>query len=157
MHLWYIDFFICLTVIVCTSLYCIESYYLIFSWRDTFTVPFRIYHGIFCNSSYYLSWRTSLLFYILSFSVGPYQQSSFALTFRPSSLTEIAETTVILSNSSYGESVFEVSGAGLLPGLMSSIKIFSPLGEIGSHTIAFRNPFPFPLPVDILLTCELVS
>ena len=83
---------------------------------------------------------------------GPYEQSAFELTFRPSSLTELAETTFILSNPSYGESVYEVSGMGLLPGLMPSVQIFSPLGEIGSYTIVFRNPFPFPLPVDILLT-----
>jgi hypothetical protein len=45
-----------------------------------------------------------------------------------------------------------VSGVGLLPSVMQKVQIFSPLGEIGSHTIAFRNPFSFPLPVDVLLT-----
>jgi hypothetical protein len=45
-----------------------------------------------------------------------------------------------------------VTGIGLLPGLMPLVNIFSPLGEIGSHTIVFRNPFSFPLPLDIFLT-----
>jgi hypothetical protein len=35
---------------------------------------------------------------------------------------------------------------------MPSVQVFAPLGEIISHTIPFRNPFNFPLPVDIILT-----
>ena len=88
---------------------------------------------------------------------GPYEQSSFELTFRPSSLTEVAISTVIIANPLFGELVYDVSGAGLLPSLMPHVQMFSPLGEIGSHTIAFRNPFPFSLPVDILLTGNSLS
>jgi hypothetical protein len=85
-------------------------------------------------------------------TLGPYEHGNFELHFRPSSLTEAAEATIVLSNPSFGELEYQVTGIGLLPGLMPLVNIFSPLGEIGSHTIVFRNPFAFPLPLDIFLT-----
>ena len=82
----------------------------------------------------------------------PYEQATFELQFRPSSLTEVEETTVTLTHPQFGELVYIATGQGLLPGVLPTVQMFSPLGEMGSHTIMFRNPFPFPLPADIFLT-----
>eukprot|EP01032_Pedospumella_encystans_P007939 gene7939-9469_t len=84
--------------------------------------------------------------------LGPYAQSTFNITFRPSSLTEKAFGRVVLQNSKFGEIQFAVSGIGLLPGIMPTLHIDAPLNEIGSQTIVFRNPFPHPLPLDVILT-----
>jgi hypothetical protein len=52
----------------------------------------------------------------------------------------------------FGEIQFAVSGVGMLPGMMPVVAVEAPLGEIGSQTIVFRNPFPHPLPLDVVLT-----
>lgn len=85
-------------------------------------------------------------------SLDPYSQTTFDLVFRPSSLTEIAYTTVTLIHPLFGELVYAASGKGSLPGMMPSGQVYTGVGDIGSHTVMFRNPFPFPLPIDIVLT-----
>jgi hypothetical protein len=85
-------------------------------------------------------------------TMGPYAQSSFQLFFTPSSLNEVIDSVITLTNKSLGDLVYHVSGKGLLPGVMPVIPISAPMNEIGSHTILFRNPFSFPLPLDIILT-----
>lgn len=87
-----------------------------------------------------------------SILLGPYAQSSFSTVFRPSSLTETATATITLSHPKFGEISYDVSGRGELPGLMPSTSVLAPLGTAGSHTISFRNPFPHPLPVDVVLS-----
>jgi hypothetical protein len=59
---------------------------------------------------------------------------------------------VVLFNPSFGEIHFQVSGIGQLPGIMPITQMYAPLGEIGSHSILFRNPFPYPLPIDVILS-----
>ena len=86
--------------------------------------------------------------------LGPYSQSSFALQFRPSSLTDVMHAEIVLSHPDFGSLQYHVSGKGLLPGVMPSAQVFSPLGEVGSYTISFRNPFPNALPVDVVLNEE---
>jgi len=86
-----------------------------------------------------------------SVHLGPYAQATFDLSFHPSSLSEEAHTDVILSHPNLGDTVYKVSGMGLLPGIMPPIQIYSAMKEITSHTILFRNPFSHPLPVDIFL------
>ena len=90
-------------------------------------------------------------------SIGPYKNSFFELNFRPSSLTEISNSTVIISNPCSGDVIYEFSGVGLLPGLMSPVKIFCPLNEIESHSILFKNPFSFPLKIEVSLSGETCS
>lgn len=85
-------------------------------------------------------------------SLGPYAQSTFEVIFCPSSFTETVCSDIVLSNSNLGDLQFTVSGKGQLPGIMPAVTIAAPMGEIGSHTIMFRNSFSFPLPVDIVLT-----
>lgn len=85
-------------------------------------------------------------------ALGPYAQSTFNINFRPSSLTERATSTVVLQNAKFGEIQFAVSGVGMLPGIMPTLHIDAALNEIGSQTIVFRNPFPHPLPLDVVLT-----
>lgn len=87
-------------------------------------------------------------------TLGPYAQSFFPLTFRPSSLTEPARADIFLSHQTFGEVQYQVTGIGQLPGIMPMSRLYAPLGEIGSHAIMFRNPFPYPLPVDIVLSEE---
>lgn len=89
--------------------------------------------------------------------LGPYAQSSFPLHFRPSSLTELAYSEVILSHPAFGTMQCNVTGRGLLPGVMPSAQVFAPLNEVGSHTISFRNPFPHPLPIEIVLDEDLAA
>ena len=84
-------------------------------------------------------------------ALDPFSQTTFDLCFRPSSLTETASTTVILSHATFGQVRYEATGKGQLPGIMPSVQISTAIGEISSHTIVFRNPFPHPLPVDIIL------
>ena len=86
--------------------------------------------------------------------LGPYSQSTFPLQFRPSSLTDVAYAEIVLSHPDFGSLQYNVSGKGLLPGVMPSAQVFSPLGEVGSYTISFRNPFSNALPVDIVLSEE---
>ena len=86
-------------------------------------------------------------------SLGPYSQDTFEVRFCPSSLNEHISSEIIISHPSLGDIVYEVSGKGLLPGIMSTISIAAPMKEIGSHTILFRNNFSHPLPLDIIL-CE---
>lgn len=85
-------------------------------------------------------------------TLGAYEQGSFEVHFRPSSLTDTEESTVTLSHPSFGELVYIASGVSGLPGVLPTVQLFAPLGEMGSHTIMFRNPFPFPLPADIFMT-----
>lgn len=85
-------------------------------------------------------------------TLGPYAQSTFNINFRPSSLTDRVESRVVLQNAKFGEIQFAVSGVGMLPGIMPTLHIDAPLNEIGSQTIVFRNPFPHPLPLDVILT-----
>jgi hypothetical protein len=61
-------------------------------------------------------------------------------------------SSIILTNPQFGEIQYDVSGVGLLPGIMPTVLVDAQLGEIGSQTIIFRNPFAHPLPLDILLT-----
>lgn len=84
--------------------------------------------------------------------LGPYAQTFFDVIFKPSSLSDIVEGEISLSHPNFGEMKYLVRGKGLLPGIMPSTELFSPLGDTGSHTIPFRNPFPFPLPVDFILS-----
>jgi hypothetical protein len=89
-----------------------------------------------------------------SIVLGPYAQSSFPLHFRPSSLTDLAYGELTLSHPNFGSLQFRASGKGLLPGVMPTAQVFAPLNELGSYTIAFRNPFSNALPVDIILSEE---
>jgi hypothetical protein len=85
-------------------------------------------------------------------ALGPYAQSTFQIHFRPSSLTDKVTSRVVLQNAKFGEIQFAVSGTGMLPGMMPTVHVDAPLNEIGSQTIVFRNPFPHPLPLDVVLT-----
>lgn len=75
-----------------------------------------------------------------------------ALLSRPSSLNDVVKSFITLTNPQFGEIHYEVSGVGLLPGIMPTVLIDAPLGEIGSQTVEFYNPFPHPLPVNVVLT-----
>ena len=85
-------------------------------------------------------------------SLSPYAQSYFLVSFKPSSLNETVKAVITLTNPQFGEIHYEVSGIGLLPGIMSAVLVDAPLGEIGSQTIEFYNPFPHPLPINVVLT-----
>ena len=87
-----------------------------------------------------------------SIDLNGYEQGTFELQFRPSSLSEVEETMVTIYHPLFGEMMYIATGQGLLPGVMPTVRLYSPLGEMGSHTIMFRNPFPFPLPTDVYLT-----
>lgn len=67
------------------------------------------------------------------------------------------KSVITLTNPQFGEIHYEVSGIGLLPGIMSSVLIDAPLGEIGSQTVEFYNPFTHPLPVNVVLTSGVIS
>jgi hypothetical protein len=84
----------------------------------------------------------------------PFAQASFNLSFRPSSINELVSSDIFLSAPSFGTIHYNVTGIGLLPGIMPTVYMASPLGEINSHAVMFRNPFPFSLPIDIILTSE---
>jgi hypothetical protein len=86
-------------------------------------------------------------------SLGPYSQDNFEVRFCPSSLNDHVSTEIVVSHPSLGDIVYEVSGKGLLPGIMPTIHISAPMKEVGSHTIQFRNNFSHPLPLDVIL-CE---
>ena len=58
---------------------------------------------------------------------------------------------MVLSAPSFGEITYSLSGKGLMPGVMEPFQIVAPLNEFGSHTIAFRNPFNHPLPIEVIL------
>lgn len=67
----------------------------------------------------------------------------------------MVKSVITLVNPQFGEIHYEVSGRGSLPGIMPSVLMDAPLGEIGSQTVEFYNPFPHPLPVNIVLTNSL--
>lgn len=76
---------------------------------------------------------------------------------RPSSLNDVVKSFITLTNPQFGEIHYEVSGVGLLPGIMPTVLIDAPLGEIGSQTVEFFNPFPHPLPVNVVLSNALTQ
>eukprot|EP00606_Chrysophyceae_sp_TOSAG23-5_P001155 GSChrysophyteH2.ASY1.ANO1.1079.1 assembled CDS len=83
--------------------------------------------------------------------LGPYAQTTFDVFFRASSLSEICYADMTVSADGFGEVKYSMSGKGLLPGVMPTVMVIAPLNEFGSHTIAFRNPFPHALPIDVML------
>jgi hypothetical protein len=87
-------------------------------------------------------------------SIGPYGQSPVEIFYRPSSLGDVKSCLVSFSNRTFGEIEYEVSGKGMMPGMMSPVYIGAQMKEMGSHTIPFKNPFPHPLPIDIVLMSE---
>ena len=88
-------------------------------------------------------------------TLGPFEQGEFQVAFRPSSFTQEEHAEVILSHPSLGYSNYLLTGIGLLPGMMPTQTINAIMGEIGSKTIVFRNPFPHPLPVDIVYAHDI--
>ena len=90
-------------------------------------------------------------------SLGEYAQSTFEVSFRPSSLNETVTGLISLTNPQFGEIQYVVSGVGLLPGIMPTVTVTAPLSEIGSQTIIFHNSFNHPLPVDIVLTAPSIE
>jgi hypothetical protein len=81
-----------------------------------------------------------------------FSQSTFNLNFRPSMMNEVVRGQVFLSNPMLGEICYDVSGKGTLPGVMPTINMLSPMNQMDSKTIVFKNPFSHPLPIDIILT-----
>lgn len=53
--------------------------------------------------------------------------------------------------------MYNLSGKGLLPGVLPTTIIEGPIFEIVSENILFRNPFPHPLPVEIILVADRVG
>lgn len=90
-------------------------------------------------------------------TIGPYSQSSFDLTFIPSSLTEIATADIFLTHPSFGVVHYRAKGTGCLPGILPTANMFAPLGDMGSHIIQFHNCFNHPLPIDIILNDDKSS
>jgi hypothetical protein len=86
------------------------------------------------------------------FILAPFQSTAIPITFRPSSLGDVISAEIVLSNRKVGEMRYMCSGRGLLPGVMPSTNIDGPLHEIVSQSIIFRNPFPRPVHIDIVLT-----
>ena len=84
-------------------------------------------------------------------TLAAYAQTTFDLFFRPSSLGEVVTADMVLSDPNFGEIRYNLSGKGLMPGVMEPFQIVAPLNEFGSHTIAFRNPFSHPLPIEVIL------
>jgi hypothetical protein len=86
-----------------------------------------------------------------SMSLAPFEQSKFQIRFRATSFQDICSSSVKLFNKKLGEIVYEVSGKGLLPGVMRTTAIDGPLHDIVSENIAFRNPYNHPLPIEVYL------
>ncbi len=84
-------------------------------------------------------------------TLDPFMQTTFDVFFRPSTLGDLVEGQVTLSGEGFGIVHYIVSGTGLMPGVMPDVEIVSPLGEFRSHVIPFRNPFNYPLPIDITM------
>ena len=84
-------------------------------------------------------------------TLGAFAQTTFDVFFRASSLSEIVTAEMVVSGDGFGEIRYNLSGKGLLPGVMPSVQVIAPLHEFGSHTIAFRNPFAHALPIDVVL------
>jgi len=84
-------------------------------------------------------------------TLGPFAQTTFNVFFRSSSLSEIVTAEMVVSGDGFGEIRYNLSGKGLLPGVMPSVQVVAPLHEFGSHIIAFRNPFAHALPIDVVL------
>jgi hypothetical protein len=81
----------------------------------------------------------------------PYQQGVFELYFRPSSLNEIRTASVTVGDEDFGILEFQVSGKGLLPGVMPLVNMTASLDEFRSQVIPFRNAFSMTLPISISL------
>lgn len=84
-------------------------------------------------------------------ALSPFMQTTLKIFFRPSMLNEIVSGTVRLLNHTVGEAVYSVRGKGLLPGVMPPVTVEGPLHEIVSESIVFKNPFPHPLPMEVLI------
>lgn len=90
-------------------------------------------------------------------ALAPYAQTSFPVQFTPSALNEVVNGEILLIHSSLGVLRYVLSGVGLLPGVMPGINILSPVKELGSHTMSFKNPFRHPLPLDIVLSEQMLG
>eukprot|EP00981_Chlorochromonas_danica_P012362 scaffold4845_cov159-Ochromonas_danica.AAC.14 len=84
----------------------------------------------------------------------PYTQESVNICFSPSTISEILQCNIYFDSKQLGEISYILQGTGLLPGLMTEVVIESPLDEISSRSVSFKNPFNYPLPVDVSLSTD---
>eukprot|EP00903_Cladosiphon_okamuranus_P009303 g8875.t1 len=84
-------------------------------------------------------------------AIGPYGTAAFEVVYTPSSLgtTELGE--LMLTHADLGEWVFEASGVGEMPGVMQEHRAVATVGSTTSTMFPFRNPFPEPLLLTVLL------
>jgi hypothetical protein len=82
---------------------------------------------------------------------GPYATVPFEIVYTPSSIGEPEAATVTLSHPRAGEWTFLAEGVGEPPSQLEVVEIEARVREATTHVIAFRNPFPSQLDVEVTL------
>ncbi|CAM9742155.1 unnamed protein product, partial [Ectocarpus fasciculatus] len=84
-------------------------------------------------------------------AIAPYGTASFEVVYTPSSLGKIETGDVILSHVDLGDWVFQATGVGEMPGVMEEHRTVATVGTTTSTMFPFRNPFPEPLLLTVVL------
>ncbi|CAM9857709.1 unnamed protein product, partial [Sphacelaria rigidula] len=84
-------------------------------------------------------------------AIAPYGTTTFQVMYTPSSLGQRETGDVVLTHPELGDWVFEASGVGEIPGVLEEHRTVATVGSHTSTMFPFRNPFPDPLLLTIVL------
>jgi hypothetical protein len=84
-------------------------------------------------------------------TIAPYSTAKAVVEYTPSSLTEIEKSMLTFNHPQLGNWTFLVSGSGTPPSAMDPIEVSTPINVRLSTSFNFRNPFPSPLDVNVVM------
>ena len=76
------------------------------------------------------------------------------MTYAPSSLNQLETGTIVATNEEAGTWTWSVSGRGAEPTKLPATDIFVTLGQTGSGSVSFQNPFHEPIYVDVAIETD---
>lgn len=83
-------------------------------------------------------------------SVQPYSSREVSILYTPRSLGKSERGSIALTNDVCGSWTYNLVGEGLRPvGVAGSIQVSAPMGGSASELFVFRNPFLFPLRLQV--------
>lgn len=89
-----------------------------------------------------------------SVTVPPFGVGKFRVTYAPSSLNQLETGTIVATNEEAGTWTWSVSGRGAEPTKLPATDIFVTLGQTGSGSVSFQNPFHEPIYVDVAIETD---
>ena len=87
-------------------------------------------------------------------ATAPFGVGKFRVTYAPSSLNQLETGTIVVTNEEAGTWTWSVSGRGAEPTKLPATDIFATLGQTGSGSVSFQNPFHEPIYVDVAIETD---